>query len=238
MLHRDPDPAEVSSSPLPTLSKSATPSSSSRAATCRPMVGCAVPSARPAAENEPFFGRRRGTRARGSSRNVSSASPCRTHSSDAKPGLSIRLCRRRDALAAGRRSRPRTKAAEEIPMTKSLHRRGVREARAVHGPARARPRLRGRRRVPREERGEARTLQGAHHRDGGGDERPRGHPARRLRMRRRAHRARPLGVQQYASGTAQAVLDHAPAARAWCSRAGGTSRATVRTATRGSSGRS
>jgi hypothetical protein len=43
----------------------------------------------------------------------------------------------------------------------------------------------------------------------------------------------PWGVQQYASGTAQAVLDFAPEpARAWSSRAAGTSRATARTCTR------
>jgi hypothetical protein len=30
-------------------------------------------------------------------------------------------------------------------------------------------------------------------------------------MRRRSHRARPWGVNHYSSGTAQAVLDHAPA---------------------------
>jgi uncharacterized protein YbjT (DUF2867 family) len=48
----------------------------------------------------------------------------------------------------------------------------------------------------------------------------------------------PRGVHGYASGTAQAVLDHAPPARASSSRADGTSRATARTCTRGSSRRS
>ena len=44
----------------------------------------------------------------------------------------------------------------------------------------------------------------------GSHERPRGYQACRGRVRRRAHRAGPVGVPQYSSGTAQAVLDHAP----------------------------
>ena len=46
----------------------------------------------------------------------------------------------------------------------------------------------------------------------------------------------PRGVHDYSSGTAQAVLDHAQPGRGWCSRPDGTSHATVRTCTRGSSG--
>ena len=58
-------------------------------------------------------------------------------------------------------------------------------------------------------------------------------------VRRGAHVLVPRGVHRYATGTAQAVLDHAPSrARASCSRAGGTSRATGRTCIRGSSRRS
>ena len=45
----------------------------------------------------------------------------------------------------------------------------------------------------------------------------------------------PWGVQQYSTGTAQAVLDYAPRVRAWSSRAAGTLHATDRTYTRGRS---
>jgi NAD(P)-dependent dehydrogenase (short-subunit alcohol dehydrogenase family) len=45
----------------------------------------------------------------------------------------------------------------------------------------------------------------------------------------------PRGVSHYASGTAQAVLDHARPGPAWCSRVGTTSRAMARTCTRGRS---
>jgi hypothetical protein len=72
-----------------------------------------------------------------------------------------------------------------------LHRRGLREARAVHGPASAGSGLRGGRRVPGAKRGEARHVQGAHHRRSGCDGRPRGHQARGRGQRRRARRARP-----------------------------------------------
>jgi len=44
----------------------------------------------------------------------------------------------------------------------------------------------------------------------------------------------PRGIHGYSTGTAQAVLDHAPKERASSSRAGGTSPATARTSTRGS----
>jgi hypothetical protein len=37
----------------------------------------------------------------------------------------------------------------------------------------------------------------------------------------------PWGVHGYSTGTAQAVLDFAEPAHGWCSRAGGTSRATA-----------
>jgi nucleoside-diphosphate-sugar epimerase len=47
----------------------------------------------------------------------------------------------------------------------------------------------------------------------------------------------PWGVHGYATGTAQAVLGAPRPARAWCSRAGGTSPATARTCTRGGSRR-
>ena len=48
----------------------------------------------------------------------------------------------------------------------------------------------------------------------------------------------PRGVHGYSTGTAQAVLDHAPSGAPSSSRAGGTSPATPRTCTRGSSRRS
>ena len=44
----------------------------------------------------------------------------------------------------------------------------------------------------------------------------------------------PWGVHGYSTGTAQAVLDYAPPERGSCSRAGGTSRSTAGTCTRGS----
>jgi nucleoside-diphosphate-sugar epimerase len=48
----------------------------------------------------------------------------------------------------------------------------------------------------------------------------------------------PRGVHGYSTGTAQAVLDHAPPGRVSCSRVAGTSAATGRTSIRGSSRRS
>jgi NAD(P)-dependent dehydrogenase (short-subunit alcohol dehydrogenase family) len=45
----------------------------------------------------------------------------------------------------------------------------------------------------------------------------------------------PIGRDNYSSGTAQAVLDHARPGRAWSSHADGTSRATARTCTHGRS---
>ncbi len=48
----------------------------------------------------------------------------------------------------------------------------------------------------------------------------------------------PWGVRQYATGTAQAVLDFAPRGARLVSRAAGTSPATGRTSTAGGSGRS
>ena len=48
----------------------------------------------------------------------------------------------------------------------------------------------------------------------------------------------PRGVHGHSTGTAQAVLDHAPRGRASSSRADGTSRATAGTCTRGGSRRS
>ena len=74
-----------------------------------------------------------------------------------------------------------------------LHRRGLWEARNLHGAARAGSGLCGGRRVPRAQRGEARCLQGAHYCHSGSDERPRGHQARRSRVRRGARRACPDG---------------------------------------------
>ena len=71
---------------------------------------------------------------------------------------------------------------------KGLHRRGLGQARAVHGAARAGPRLRGSRRVPRGQRGQARGVLGAYHDHSGSNGRPPGHRAGGRRLRRRPHR--------------------------------------------------
>jgi hypothetical protein len=57
-------PLGVSVSPRPTRSNSATPSSRSSAVTWRPSVGCAMPSARAAADSEPSSAVTRNARAR------------------------------------------------------------------------------------------------------------------------------------------------------------------------------
>ena len=101
------------------------------------------------------------------------------------------------------------------PRPKGLHRRGLGEARAVHGRARTEPRLRSRRRLPRAERREARSLQRAHHRDGGDDRRPRRHRARRRRMRRSADgagsaRGAPVRLEDGAGGPRSRTRARAP----------------------------
>src|ERR687884_103080 len=96
-----------------------------------------------------------------------------------------------------------------MPRDEGLHRRRVREARALHGPARAGSGLRGGRRVPGGERREARRVQGADHDRPRRDRRPRGHQAGGRGVRRRARRARPAGsarVLDYAAPEARLVF--------------------------------
>src|SRR5215218_3661333 len=91
-----------------------------------------------------------------------------------------------------------------------LHRRGLWEARAVHGAARAGSGLRGGWRVPGGKRGEAQRVQGAHHRHSGSHERRRGHQEGARRCDGVLVVLVPRGVHGYSTGTAEAVLDHAP----------------------------
>ena len=91
----------------------------------------------------------------------------------------------------------------------------------------------------RAKRGEARRVQGAHHRHSGSDGRPRGHQARGRRVRRGARRAGPARRPRVLDGNGPGgARPRSVRVRVSCSRAGGTSRATARTCTRGSSRRS
>ena len=73
----------------------------------------------------------------------------------------------------------------------------------------------------------------------GRDRRPRGHQAGGRGVRRGARRARPAGGPRLLVGNGPGgPRPRASRGRGWCSRAGGTSPATARTSTRGSSRRS
>lgn len=96
------------------------------------------------------------------------------------------------------------------PHPEGVHRRGLRQARAVHGAARAGSGLRGGGRVPPGERAQAGGVRRPHHGRGGRDQRPRGYKARGRRCDGVLVALIPRGVHGYSTGTAQAVLDHAP----------------------------
>ena len=137
----------------------------------------------------------------------------------------------------GRQARSRYHRRRRSRSDEGLHRRSLREARAVHGAARARARLRGGRRVPRGERREARCVQGAHHGRSGSDGRP------------RVSRAVagcdgvlvvlvPRGVHGYSPARPRRCWTTRLRGRVSCFPRGGTSPATVRTCIPGSSRRS
>src|SRR5580700_9096203 len=108
---------------------------------------------RPAAENEPSSAATRNARAWFQSKRIERQSmhECITPMQSLR--LPIRLRRHRvDAETASRgdsdAGSKRKDYGNESPCTEALHRRGVGEARAVHGRARAEPQLRGHRCLP------------------------------------------------------------------------------------------